>query len=325
MAPPRSCGRAVSLLVLLSLVAFPSLLVAQPTADPRVVEFEPSPDHDRIVDGVALVDRYALEFYTIGTNVLLQSIDVGKPAPGTNGLIRFEFAPQLGAWQVLGVVYEARVVALGPGGSTTSGSSNQFNFPNAPPTTPSPPGPVCSFTLTPPSIVVSTSATTGSFIVSTAEGCHWTAGSSAAWLTVTGGGSGVGTGTVGYSIAANSASTERLATITLGTSTFTVSQHGGCTYTLSPTSQGFNPPGGTMTITVTAPPGCAWTATRSGSWITILSGNSGNGNGSVRYRVSANGGSATRTGTLTIAGQAVTITQGASTAPNAPTGLVIVR
>jgi hypothetical protein len=70
--------------------------------------------------------------------------------------------------------------------------------------------------------------------------------------------------------------------------------------------------------------GCAWTATRSGSWITITSGSSGNGNGTVRYRISANGGSSSRTGTLTVAGQPVIITQSAATAPNAPAGLRIV-
>jgi hypothetical protein len=71
--------------------------------------------------------------------------------------------------------------------------------------------------------------------------------------------------------------------------------------------------------------GCSWTATRSGSWITITSGASGTGNGTVGYRVSANGGSSSRTGTLTVAGQPVIITQSsATTAPTAPAGLRVV-
>jgi hypothetical protein len=80
-------------------------------------------------------------------------------------------------------------------------------------------------------------------------------------------------------------------------------------------------------VMVTAPSGCGWTSSRAGSWITILSGVSSSGNGSVRYRVSANGGSARRTGTLTIAGQPVAIIQSAATAPNAPSGtrIVVVR
>jgi hypothetical protein len=197
-----------------------------------------------------------------------------------------------------------------------------------PPPTPAPPTPTpapnCHFVLTPPSIVLTTSGSSGSFIVSTAEGCNWQAVSSAGWLTISSGPSGVGTGTVRYTVAANPSSADRLATIRIGTSTFGVSQQGGCTYSLSPTSQSFNPPGGTGTVRVTAPSGCSWTAVRAGSWLSIRSGGSGNGSGTLSYRVSANRGSTTRTGTFTIAGQAVTITQGAATAPNAPAGLRIV-
>jgi hypothetical protein len=321
MAPARSCRQTcLFLLALLSLVAVPSSVFAQ--SDPRIVEFQPSADHNRQTEGVDVVDRYALEFYAVGSGVLLQSIDMGKPAPDADGLIRFEFASRLGVWQVLGVTYEARVVAVGPGGAAASAGSNPFDFPNAP--APPPAGQFCWFTLTPPSIVVATGATSGSLIVSTAEGCNWTAVSSAGWLTITNGTSGVGTGTVGFSAAANPSSAERIATIRINSSTFTLSQNGGCGYVLSPTSQGFNPPGGTGRVTITAPPGCAWTAVRAGSWITITSGTSGSGDGAVNYRVSANGGSTTRTGTLTIAGQPVVITQSSATAPNAPAGLRIV-
>jgi hypothetical protein len=323
IVPIRACStRSLHVLLFAFLLALPSSLFAQ-TPDPRVVEFEPSADHSRQVNGVDLVDRYSLEFYATGTNVLLQSIDLGKPSPDLDGVIRFEFASRLGIWQVLGVVYEARVVAVGPWGSSRSSNSNQFNFPGAAP--PPPPGQVCHFVLTPPSIVLTTSGTSGSFIVSTAAGCNWQAESSAGWLAVTGGASGVGTGTISYSVPANASSAERLATIRVGTSTFAVSQHGGCTFSLSPTSQGFNPPGGTGTVRITAPAGCTWTAVRAGSWLTILSGGTGNGSGTLTYRVSANTGSNRRTGTLTIAGQAITITQSAATSPNAPVGLRIVR
>src|SRR5262245_2013070 len=115
---PRTASRTLAALLfsslVASLVAIPSTLAAQPVPDPRVVEFAPSADHDRVAEGGPMVDRYALEFYAVGTTLLLQRIDIGKPSPGGDGLIRFEFAPQLGAWQVLGVIYEARVVAYGP-------------------------------------------------------------------------------------------------------------------------------------------------------------------------------------------------------------------
>ena len=61
-----------------------------------------------------------------------------------------------------------------------------------------------------------------------------------------------GNGTVNYSVAANTASTARSATLTVGTATFTLTQSGSCTYSVSPTSHSFNPAGGTASVTVTA-------------------------------------------------------------------------
>jgi hypothetical protein len=129
---------------------------------------------------------------------------------------------------------------------------------------------------------------------------------------------------VNYSVAVNPASTARSATLTVGTATFTVTQNGSCTYTVNPTSQRFNQSSATGTVTVSVAGGCSWTATRSGSWITITSGTSGTGNGTVSYRVSSYTGSSSRTGTLTVGGQPVVITQSATTAPSAPAGFRIV-
>ncbi len=68
--------------------------------------------------------------------------------------------------------------------------------------------------------------------------------------------------------------------------------------------------GGTATATVSAAAGCAWTAVSNDVWITIVSGASGNGAGSVNLSVAANFGAA-RSGTLTVAGATVTINQAA--------------
>jgi hypothetical protein len=68
----------------------------------------------------------------------------------------------------------------------------------------------------------------------------------------------------------------------------------------------------TGTVAVTAQPGCGWTAVSNDSWITITSGASGSGNGSVAYSVAANSGGA-RTGTVTIAGLTFTVDQAAFT------------
>lgn len=81
-----------------------------------------------------------------------------------------------------------------------------------------------------------------------------------------------------------------------------------CSYAISPTSLSINSTSATSTITVTAPSGCAWTAASNASFITILSGASGTGNGSVFISIPDNGGPA-RTGTLTIAGLTFTVSQ----------------
>ena len=56
------------------------------------------------------------------------------------------------------------------------------------------------------------------------------------------------------------------------------------------------------------------------AWITVTGGGSGTGNGTVTYTVAANTSASPRTGTLTIAGRTVTVTQaGACTYTVAPT------
>lgn len=60
---------------------------------------------------------------------------------------------------------------------------------------------------------------------------------------------------------------------------------------------------------MTAGAGCAWTAASNASFITVTGGASGSGNGTVSYSVAANTGTASRNGTLTIAGQTFTVTQ----------------
>jgi hypothetical protein len=84
-----------------------------------------------------------------------------------------------------------------------------------------------------------------------------------------------------------------------------------CTFTLSPSSQSFDAAGGPGTVLVQASSECSWTATSSVTWITVVSGASGTGNGAVVYQVQANITGQARTGLLFIAGQTFTVNQGA--------------
>ncbi|HUQ91836.1 MAG TPA: M12 family metallo-peptidase, partial [Bryobacteraceae bacterium] len=102
--------------------------------------------------------------------------------------------------------------------------------------------------------------------------------------------------------------------LTLNNSKATVSAFrsggGGCFYSISPGSGIYGVAGGSGTISVTAGTGCAWTATTASSWITVTSGASGSGNGSVGYSVASNTG-ASRTGSISIGGQTFAISQSA--------------
>jgi endonuclease I len=95
-----------------------------------------------------------------------------------------------------------------------------------------------------------------------------------------------------------------------------------CTYTLSPTSQGFSSGGGSGTVTVTTSAGCTWSALSNANWLTITS--SATGSGSVSYSVASNGTGSQRTGTLTIASQTFTVTQSAACAySSSPTSVTV--
>jgi uncharacterized protein (TIGR03437 family) len=102
-----------------------------------------------------------------------------------------------------------------------------------------------------------------------------------------------------------------------------------CTFSIAPTSDPVPALGGVGNVKVTAPTGCGWAATSNVPWITITSGLSGSGNGTVSFSVGADAGGA-RSGTLTIAGQTFTVNQGSgssgaltiTTPANLPGGIV---
>jgi hypothetical protein len=167
---------------------------------------------------------------------------------------------------------------------------------------------LCTYTLQPPSVSVGASASNGSTMMNASNGCSWTATSNAAWLTITSGSSGNGNGNIAFTIAANTGPA-RTGTLTIGGQTFTVNQANGCTYTLSSMSASFTNLGGTGSVMVTTAAGCTWTAVSNVPWITVTSGLSGNGNGTVSYAVGVNL-SGTRNGTMTIAGRTFTVSQG---------------
>ncbi len=172
---------------------------------------------------------------------------------------------------------------------------------------------VCSYSISPSSATITAAGGTGEVAVSTTSNCSWTAVSNAAWITITGGASGTGTGSMSYSVAANTGG-RLTGTVTIGGQTFTVNQEAAaCSLSISPTEKWFSSVGGAAAVSVVMTTGgdCPWSATSKATWITITSGASGNGNGTVGYSVAANTG-ASRTGAMTIAAQTFTVTQDAA-------------
>jgi hypothetical protein len=61
-------------------------------------------------------------------------------------------------------------------------------------------------------------------------------------------------------------------------------------------------------VSVSTIAGCAWTAAAVDTWLSVTSGASGTGNGTVNFTSAANTGPS-RTGTIAIAGQTFTVTE----------------
>lgn len=87
-------------------------------------------------------------------------------------------------------------------------------------------GGACTYSISPTSASVAAGGGTGTVSVTAGAGCNWTAASNDAFITITGGASGVGSGTVSYSVAANTGAASRTGTLTIAGLTFTVTQAG---------------------------------------------------------------------------------------------------
>jgi hypothetical protein len=99
----------------------------------------------------------------------------------------------------------------------------------------------------------------------------------------------------------------------------TVTMAPSCSYSLSKTIVSLGLSGGTGSVTVTpSASNCAWTAVADASFIGVTAGASGTGTGTVSYSVGSLA-SGSRIGTLTIAGQTVTVTQSVTIVPTITT------
>lgn len=137
----------------------------------------------------------------------------------------------------------------------------------------------------------------------------WQAVSNDAWLTVAVGASGVGSGSV--LIVADpytQTSQSRTGTIEVAGQQIYVTQR-GYQLSVSPEVAQIGSNAGAGEVGVAAPLTAVWEAITTEDWITITGGNSGIGNGTLRYSVTENTTGASRTGRIIISGTEYTITQ----------------
>jgi hypothetical protein len=173
----------------------------------------------------------------------------------------------------------------------------------------------CSYALNPAQASIAAAGGSGTVTVAAGDACAWTASSTAAWVTVTSGTTGSGSGAVAFTVTANPDPVVRTAGIVIAGQTFTVNQAPAappapCIYSIAPANAAIGALGGPGTVSVTAGEGCAWTATTTANWIAVTSGASGSGNGAVGFSVAPNLGGV-RTDTIIVAGQTFTVTQAA--------------
>jgi len=151
---------------------------------------------------------------------------------------------------------------------------------------------------------------TDCFFSVTCSQSPWTAVSSASWVTLhSDSKSGTGSGKIYYDVAANTFSSQRTATIKVTsrslTRTCAITQKAGAEPTLTigggktSMSRQYSceaKAGESFSVACNG----SWTATASASWITITTGASGSGNGTIKYKLSENTGTSKREGTIKV-------------------------
>ena len=202
---------------LIFLLSFGTALQAQVLSDPRIAEFDPSPDHWAVLGGgQPAVVRYDLEMYEVGTSSPFATMDMGKPSPDADGKIRYDFSSAVASFSFPGGNYEARVSAVGPEGEALSDPSNPFTF-----STPS----SCGFSLNTTTVRPVAAGGSYSAQLSTGPTCGWTASTNLSWVTLYAV-SGTGSGTVPFQVQPNTSTFGRTGVLTIGGQSLTVAQDG---------------------------------------------------------------------------------------------------
>ena len=169
----------------------------------------------------------------------------------------------------------------------------------------------CSFSVSPATQIVYSDAAVLSYSVVAPSGCAWTASSNQLWATIAGGASGSGSGLVSVAVSANTTGATRVATLTIGGQTPSLTQApSSCSYTLGTPAVSLGVSGGSVQTTVTTGAGCPWSVVNNyPSAISVVSGASGTGSGTVMLNVASNAQQTTRSMYVPIGSATLAISQ----------------
>lgn len=171
-------------------------------------------------------------------------------------------------------------------------------------------GVACTLSLTPSQRTHGYGAASNSFTVNTGDGCNWEVINTNNWITLMGVTNGSASATVGYTISENTNLTERIGMLAVDGQTFIVTQRAAsCSISLTPAQRMHGNGANTASVSVATAPGCGWTVFNTNSWVTILSANSGSGEGTVEYSIAANGDPNPRAGVILIGDAEFAISQ----------------
>jgi hypothetical protein len=176
----------------------------------------------------------------------------------------------------------------------------------------------CSLSVSPTSLSYAGSGGTGTIAVTTTSGCAWKAASSVPWVTLTGGDTGSGPGTLGYAVAVNPLLAARGGALTINALSVAINQaatpnDASCQFALSTPARSVAADGASFVVAVTTQANCRWDAASSVPWLEVAADDLAqmprSGSGSITMRATGNAAADPRVGDVTIAGQRLTVTQ----------------
>lgn len=129
---------------------------------------------------------------------------------------------------------------------------------------------------------------------------HWTVAPNASWISVLDGGNGFGGSQITLAVAANPSYAKRTGTVSIGSATLTILQDGtdDLSFKILPEEAEASPTGAFGNVAVYATPDATWTAESMDDWIRVTSGDSGAGNGNLKYVTLSNPNMTERTGRI---------------------------